>query len=305
MGRSALAERPSGGDSSQVDDAAVLALLAEADASLALPGLGGMARPNGVAIVSQRVWCYSRTDGAAVSTGRMPRPPARLARLPFARGLAKLAVSLAPLLSRKGAARRGERLFLLAVLLAPLPLAAVPGAYRTVALAVSIVAVLAWMLRGRTLRLHGAEHRAARALLDPADHRADAGDRELRGARTDDGDLDRRPAVDVLGRPRRVATGIAPPAADDPRARPARHARRSTRGGRGSRRRPPSLEREQVEQVAQVLASVAWRRGRAVRLVVAAGGRRRVEEVVPRRERRQAVQRLDQLQRRGVLRSQA
>ena len=115
MGRSALAERPSGG------------------------------------------------DGAAVSTGRMPRPPARLARPPFARGLAKLAVSLAPLLSRKGAARRGERLFLLAVLLAPLPLAAVPGAYRTVALAVSIVAVLAWMLRGRTLRLHGAEHRAIAA----------------------------------------------------------------------------------------------------------------------------------------------
>src|SRR5439155_3281850 len=145
------------------DDAAVLALLAEADASPALPGLAGMARPNGVAIVGQRVWCYSRTDGAAVSTGRMPCPPARLARLPFARGLAKLAVSLAPLLSRKGAARRGERLFLLAVLLAPLPLAAVPGAYRTVSLAVSIVAVLAWMLRGRTLRLHGAEHRAIAA----------------------------------------------------------------------------------------------------------------------------------------------
>jgi hypothetical protein len=146
-----------------VDDAAVLALLAEADASPVLPRLGGMARPDGVAIVSDRVWCFSRTDGAAVSTGRMPRPPARLVRLPLARGLAKLAVSLAPLLSRNGTARRGERLFLLAALLAPLPLAAVPGAYRTAALAVSIGALLAWMLRGRTLRLHGAEHRAIAA----------------------------------------------------------------------------------------------------------------------------------------------
>jgi Protein of unknown function (DUF1385) len=146
-----------------VDDAAVLALLAEADAARALPGLGGMARPNGVAIVSQRVWCFSRSDGAALTTGHMPRTPARLAGLPLARGLAKLAVSLAPLLSRNGAARRTERLILLAALLTPLPLAAVPGAYRTAALAATIVVFLAWMLRGRTLRLHGAEHRAIAA----------------------------------------------------------------------------------------------------------------------------------------------
>jgi hypothetical protein len=146
-----------------VDDAAVLAVLTEADASPALPRLGGLARPDGVAIVSERIWCFSRAGDAALSTGRMPRPPALAVRLPLARGLAKLAVSLAPLLSRKGTARLSERFLLLAALLAPLPLALVPGAYRTEALAVSIVALLAWMLRGRTLRLHGAEHRAIAA----------------------------------------------------------------------------------------------------------------------------------------------
>src|SRR5438067_284128 len=117
MGRSALAERPIGGDPSSVDDAAVLALLTEADSAPSLPRLGGMARPDGVAIVSERVWCFSRTGGEPLSTGPMPRPPALLVRLPLARGLAKLAVSLAPLLGRRGTVRTGERLVLLGGLL--------------------------------------------------------------------------------------------------------------------------------------------------------------------------------------------
>src|SRR5438067_8148901 len=123
-----------------------------------------MARPDGVAIVSERVWCFSRTDGAAVATGPMPRPPALMARLPLVRGLAKLAVSLAPLLSRKGTVRTGERLLLLAALLAPLPLVVVPGSYRSAALVATIIVLLGWLLRGRTLRLHGAEHRAIAAV---------------------------------------------------------------------------------------------------------------------------------------------
>src|SRR5437868_4483552 len=122
-----------------------------------------MARPDGIAILSERIWCFSRADGTALSSGRMPQPPALLGRLPLLRGLAKLAVSLAPLFARKGSARLGERLLLLAALLAPLPLALVPGAYKTAAFAASLVALLAWMLRGRTLRLHGAEHRAIAA----------------------------------------------------------------------------------------------------------------------------------------------
>jgi uncharacterized protein YqhQ len=93
----------------------------------------------------------------------MPRPPVLAARLPLVRGLAKLGVSLAPLLGRRGAARPTERLVLLAALLAPLPIALVPSAFRAEALVLVIVALLAWMLRGATLRLHGAEHRAIAA----------------------------------------------------------------------------------------------------------------------------------------------
>jgi hypothetical protein len=146
-----------------VGDAAVLAVLAEADATPELPRLGGLARPDGVSIVTERAWCFSRADRPLTTTGRMPRPSTLVSRMPLVRGLAKLAVSLAPLLGRRGTARPAERLILLAALLAPLPLAFVPGDYRTAALVTAIVALLAWMLRGRTLRLHGAEHRAIAA----------------------------------------------------------------------------------------------------------------------------------------------
>jgi uncharacterized protein DUF1385 len=145
-----------------VDDDAVLAILGDADAAAELPRLGGLARPDGVAIVSERVWCFSRAAGG-LSHGRMPRPPALAARVPFVRGLARLAVSLAPLVGRGGTTRPAERLVLVAALLAPLPLLAVPGADRGWILGASVVAFLAWMLRGRTLRLHGAEHRAIAA----------------------------------------------------------------------------------------------------------------------------------------------
>jgi hypothetical protein len=147
-----------------VDDAAVLEVLAEADSRPSLlPRLGGLARPDGVAIVSESVWCFSRVEGGAPATGQMPRPPALVGRLPLVRGLAKLAVSLAPLLGRRGAARPAERLVLLAALVAPLPIALVPSELRAEALVLVIVALLAWMLRGATLRLHGAEHRAIAA----------------------------------------------------------------------------------------------------------------------------------------------
>jgi hypothetical protein len=154
-----------------VDDAAVLEVLAEADSSPSLPRLGGMARPDGVAIVSERTWCFSRLDGGAPAAGPMPRPPELVLRVPLVRGLARLGVSLAPLFARRGAAPRGERLVLLAALLAPIPIALVPSAIRPAVLAVVIAALLAWMLRGAALRLHGAEHRAiaaaeARSLVD-------------------------------------------------------------------------------------------------------------------------------------------
>src|SRR5262245_39924336 len=97
-----------------------------------------MARPDGVAIVSERTWCFSRLDGGAPAAGRMPRPPELVLRVPLGRGLARLGVSLAPLFARRGAARRGERLVLLAALLAPIPIALVPSAIRPAVLAVVI-----------------------------------------------------------------------------------------------------------------------------------------------------------------------
>ena len=163
MGRSAQAGRPCGCDRRSVDDAAVLAVLTEADAEPELPRLGGLARPDGIAIVSERIWCFSRADGSGLTSGRTPRPPALVARLPLVRGLAKLGVSLAPLVGRRGAVRPFERLVLLGALLAPLPLALVPSADRSWLLGATVAALLAWMLRGRTLRLHGAEHRAIAA----------------------------------------------------------------------------------------------------------------------------------------------
>jgi uncharacterized protein YqhQ len=165
MGRSALAERPSCGDPAWVHDADVLAVLAEADAAPALPRLGGLARPHGVVIVTERVWCFSRLDGSVVTSGRMPRPSPIVERLPLLRGLAKLGAALAPLFAPNGTARPAERVVLLAALLAPLGVALAPisSTYRSVVFAVSAVALMAWILRGRTLRLHGAEHRAIAA----------------------------------------------------------------------------------------------------------------------------------------------
>jgi uncharacterized protein YqhQ len=146
-----------------VDDSAVLAVLADADRAGMLPQLGGMARPNGVAIVSPSVWCFSDASTGDLRIRPMPRPRARVARLPFLRGLVKVASALVPMLSRNAAARPHERLLVVAAMLAPLPLLAAPAAWRTPVLLVLTVSLIGWMLRGRTLRLHGAEHRAIAA----------------------------------------------------------------------------------------------------------------------------------------------
>ena len=146
-----------------VDDAAVLSVLRKADVAAELPRLGGMARPTGVAIVSERIMCFSRADDGALQLTQVPQARGRAARLPFLRGLVKLFAALVPLFSRGSATRRPEKLLMLGVLAAPLPLALLPSGYRTLALPALTVGLAAWMLRGRTLRLHGAEHRAIAA----------------------------------------------------------------------------------------------------------------------------------------------
>src|SRR6185312_2658272 len=163
MGRLALAGRPHSGDHGQVDQAATLALLEQGDLALRAPRLGGMARAEGVVIVSERFWAFAGSDGS-LREGTMPSAPNSLRAIPLARGLVRLSASLSPLFRRQGVARKRERIFLLAAIVTPLALAFAPSWIGLIAGLVTTVALLGWLLRGRTLYLHGAEHRAIAAL---------------------------------------------------------------------------------------------------------------------------------------------
>ena len=137
-------------------------LLRRADAALALPRLGGMARPNGVVIVSERYWAFAGVDGS-LRQGRMPHPPEVLQRLPLARGLVRLWASLAPVLRPGGVAPSKERWLILTAIFAPLGLAFAGGRWSTAGGIALSVLLLFTILRGRALQLHGAEHRAIAA----------------------------------------------------------------------------------------------------------------------------------------------
>jgi uncharacterized protein YqhQ len=163
MGRPALAGRPFHGDHGWVDQAAVLRELDQGDAAVAPPRVGGMARAGGVVIVSERYWAYAGVDGS-LKEGRMPQAPRALRAIPLARGLVRLAASLSPLFKRTGVARGRERLFLAAAILAPLALVFTPSWVGLTVGGMTTFALLGWLLRGRTLYLHGAEHRAIAAL---------------------------------------------------------------------------------------------------------------------------------------------
>jgi uncharacterized protein YqhQ len=121
-----------------------------------------MARPDGVVIVSEHHWAFAGTDGS-LREGAMPKPPELLQRVPLARGLVRLYASLAPLFMRDGVTKSRERWLILTALVAPLGLAAFDGPWSTIAgIALSLLLV-ATILRGRALHLHGAEHRAIAA----------------------------------------------------------------------------------------------------------------------------------------------
>ena len=145
----------------EVDD--VRDLLALADGSSVLPRLGGMARPDGVVIASERFWALARRDGCVVE-GRMPGPKAWLRRVPLVRGLVRLCVAFAPLVRGSGVARPGERFLLGAATIGPLGLLFVSPDVQTFVSVGLAVALIGWLFRGRTLQLHGAEHRAIEAV---------------------------------------------------------------------------------------------------------------------------------------------
>jgi len=77
MGRLALAGRPLSGDHGQVDQAAALALLEQGDLVPRAPRLGGMARAEGVVIVSERFWAFDGTGTMAPFDGPALAGPAR------------------------------------------------------------------------------------------------------------------------------------------------------------------------------------------------------------------------------------
>jgi uncharacterized protein YqhQ len=72
-------------------------------------------------------------------------------------------MSVSPLLRRGGIAGRVERLVLFAVVLAPIAFVFLPSRAALVAGIVMGIGLIAWLMRGRTLYLHGAEHRAIAA----------------------------------------------------------------------------------------------------------------------------------------------
>ena len=121
-----------------------------------------MARPDGVVIVSERFWAFAGSDGS-LREGEMPRPPRSLARLPLVRGLTRLVASLSPLFRRSGVATTRERALLLLALAAPAGFAFLPERATMWAGLALTVLLVGWLLRGRTLNLHGAEHRAIAA----------------------------------------------------------------------------------------------------------------------------------------------
>ena len=126
-----------------------------------------MARPDGVVVVSGRFWAFAGTDGT-VREGSMPQPRPAVRHVPLVRGLVRLSASLSPLFRRTGVARPFERRALLAAVLAPCVTIFLPSPFGLLAGLGVALGLVAWMLRGRTLHLHGAEHRAiAAAVIRP------------------------------------------------------------------------------------------------------------------------------------------
>ena len=122
-----------------------------------------MARPDGVVIVSERHWAFACVDGT-LKEGTMPRPPQWAQSVPLLRGLTRLGMSLSPLFSRSGATRRRERSLLAVAVVAPFGFVFLPDRVGFAAGIAITLALLAMLLRGRALALHGAEHRAIAAV---------------------------------------------------------------------------------------------------------------------------------------------
>jgi uncharacterized protein YqhQ len=140
-------------------------ILARADGETTLPRLGGMARPDGVVIVSERYWAFAGVDGS-LREGEMRPTPRALRRVPLVRGVLRLGAAIGPVVRRDGVVAARERWFLIGAIVASFSFFLLPDRLELPAGLALTAAMLAWVLRGRSLRLHGAEHRAIRAVED-------------------------------------------------------------------------------------------------------------------------------------------
>jgi len=134
-----------------------------ADAAKRLPRLGGMARANGVVIVSERYWAFAATDGS-LHEGRTPPRPSFVQHVPLVRGLVRLGAAMSPLFRGRGVAGRRERVLLAFAVVAPFLFFVLPARLEFYAGMAVMLGLLVWLARGRTLNLHGAEHRAIAAV---------------------------------------------------------------------------------------------------------------------------------------------
>src|SRR3954451_2385185 len=133
MGRPALAGRLCRAIQRHVmGSEGTIGLLSRFDGARALPRLGGMARPNGVVIVSERFWAFAGTDGT-LREGAMLKAPEALQNVTLLRGLVRLSASLSPLFRRTGVSSGRERKLLLAAILGPLVFWLLPSPWPTVA----------------------------------------------------------------------------------------------------------------------------------------------------------------------------
>ena len=121
-----------------------------------------MARPNGVVIVSERYWAFATTTGE-LHEGEMPvrrsRPPGSRSCAACCSWRPRWRRSSADAASPGSASGSSSSL----ALLLPFAFVALPGRLELAAGILTTALIVLWLFRGRTLRLHGAEHRAIAA----------------------------------------------------------------------------------------------------------------------------------------------
>ena len=144
-----------------MEDALVVSILSRADAADCLPRLGGMARPDGVFIAGGGSWSFSSSAGA-VTEGGLPKTPS-FSSVPLLRGVVRLAAALSPIFKLGRSGGRREAPVFAAALALPVLLAFLPVWLATPGSIVVGSCFVLWLFRGRTLFLHGAEHRAIAA----------------------------------------------------------------------------------------------------------------------------------------------